>query len=269
MLAIIICVVVFALLYVLSTSGRVGHPGLEQIRRHAYTHRGLHGDGAPENSLKAFSRARDAGYGVELDVHLLQDGGLAVIHDSKLLRTTGRDGNVELLTKDQLKEYFLEGTGETIPSLEQVLSLFDGKVPVIVELKTRGNNVDGLCRKACEIMDTYGGIYCMESFDPRCVYWLKKNRPDIIRGQLSENYLASNNSVLPWLLKLALSHQVFNFITRPDFVAYRYTDRKTISNALCRRIWKMQGVTWTLKSQQEYETAIAEGWIPIFEGFLP
>jgi hypothetical protein len=56
----------------------------------------------------------------------------------------------------------------------------------------------------------------------------------------------------------------------PDFVAYRYCDRKaTVSNDLCRKVWKAQGVSWTLKTKEEYDTAVQEGWIPIFEGFIP
>ena len=62
---------------------------------------------------------------------------------------------------------------------------------------------------------------------------------------------------------------MLNFLTLPDFVAYKYKDRKTISNTLCRRLWGIQGVSWTLKSQKEYDTALTEGWIPIFEDFCP
>jgi hypothetical protein len=118
-------------------------------------------------------------------------------------------------------------------------------------------------------MDNYGGAYCMESFDPRCVYWLRKNRPDVIRGQLTENYFASPDSRVPWLLKVLLKNQMLNFLTRPDFIAYKYRDRKTISNILCRKFWGIQGVTWTVKTQEELDTAVSEDWIPIFENFTP
>ena len=68
-----------------------------------YAHRGLHGDGVPENSLEAFRLAKEAGYGVELDIHLLKDGNLAVFHDSKLERITGQAGVIEELTTENLK----------------------------------------------------------------------------------------------------------------------------------------------------------------------
>ena len=76
--------IIFALfiLYLLSVNGRRGHPELSKLRGWNYAHRGLHRPGCPENSLAAFRNARDHGYGVELDVHLLADGHLAVVHDS-------------------------------------------------------------------------------------------------------------------------------------------------------------------------------------------
>lgn len=254
--------------YVLSVRGRSGHPGLEKLRGWAYAHRGLHGSGLPENSMAAFRAAVDHGYGAELDVHLLSDGGLAVIHDSKLIRTTGAEGRVEDLTTGELKDYWLEGTGQTIPEFTEVLKLFEGKAPLIIELKVE-NNTDALCSAVAEVLDGYRGVYCIESFHPQAVAWFKKHRPDVIRGQLTENYFRSKENGLPAPLKFILGNQITNFWTSPDFVAYRYQDLKTVSNDIARKLWKMQGVAWTLKTQEEYDDAVNNGWIPIFEGFAP
>lgn len=254
-------------LYLLAIRGRSGHKGLADLRGWSYAHRGLHGDGVPENSMAAFRAALEEGYGIELDVHLLKDGNLAVMHDSDLLRTTGCQGKIEDLTTAELKNYRLDGTEETIPEFRQVLELYAGKAPLVVELKVSGNNYAALTETACRMMDSYKGVYCMESFDPRCLLWLKKHRPDIIRGQLSENYFAGKNK-LPFILKLILSKNLGNFLTKPDFIAYRYRDRRsTLSNRLCMR--RMTGVSWTVVTQAEFDTAIAEGWVPIFEGFRP
>ena len=211
----IIAVLILFLLFLLTLMGRTGHPKLKLLQGWAYAHRGLHGHGVPENSMEAFRLAKVAGYGIELDVHLLKDGNLAVIHDSLLKRTTGAEGRIEDLTTDQLKDYRLEGTEETIPELQQVLDLFAGQAPLIVELK-EANNYAELCRKTCQMLDNYNGPYCLESFDPRCVFWLRKNRPDIIRGQLTENYLRKNDLKLPWIMKFLLKNQMLNFLTLPD-----------------------------------------------------
>jgi glycerophosphoryl diester phosphodiesterase len=242
---------------------------LEALRGWAYAHRGLHGDGVPENSMEAFRRAKEAGFGVELDIHLLADGNLAVIHDSLLVRTTGAQGRIEDLTTDQLSAYRLEETEQTIPEFRQVLELFAGQTPLIIELKCVGNNYPQLCQTACDMLEHYPGPYCMESFDPRCVRWLCKNRPDIVRGQLSENYFLSNTAKLPWVLKLLLSFQMLNFLLKPDFVAYRYAHLSHFSNFFTEKVWGAQSVTWTLKTKEEYDKATSEGRIPIFEGFLP
>ena len=248
--------------------GRVGHPGLQKFHQWSYAHRGLHSEGVPENSMAAFKAAKDGGYGVELDVHLLADGNLAVIHDSVLERVTGQPGKIEELTTEQLPNYRLCGTDETIPQFRQVLDLFQGKAPLIVELKSAGNNYAAVTEAACKMLDEYCGPYCLESFDPRCILWLKKNRPELIRGQLSENYFVKGRPRIPAILKFIITHNLANCITKPDFIAYRYADRHcTLSNRLCLR--RMSGVSWTISTPQEYETAVTEGWIPIFEGFLP
>ena len=125
--------IVLILLYIFALRCRKGHPGLEALKGWSYAHRGLHGEGVPENSMAAFKAALDGGFGIEFDVHLLADGNLAVIHDSLLNRTTGQAGRIEDLTTEQLKDYRLEGTEETIPTFAQLLELYDGKAPLIVE----------------------------------------------------------------------------------------------------------------------------------------
>ena len=268
MLAIIIVFIALILFYLLSLSGRKNHPGLKPLQGWSYAHRGLHGDGCPENSMAAFEAALNGGYGIELDIHLLSDGNIAVIHDSSLKRTTSREGTIEELTTAQLKEYTLEGTSETIPEFSQVLELFAGKAPLIVELKTANNNHAALCEAACKLLDHYQGPFCVESFDPRCVLWLKKHRPEFIRGQLVEDFTRIESTV-PWILRFCLTHQLFNFVLRPDFVAHKFSERKLLSNLLVRKLWGIQGVTWTLRSMQEYEIAAKERYLPIFENFVP
>ena len=268
---VLICLIVLAVLviaYLLAIRGRKGHPGVDALKGWSYAHRGLYGEGRPENSMAAFQAAFDGGYGIELDVHLLADGNLAVMHDSLLMRTTGKEGRIEELTTGQLQECFLEGTTETIPEFRQVLELYQGKYPLIVELKPLGNNYAALTEAACNMLDSYDGVYCLESFDPRCLLWLKKHRPELIRGQLSENYFASKTAKIPFILKLLLKENLGHFLTKPDFTAYKFEDRhNTLSNFFC--LMHHPCVSWTIKSQADFDAVVEEGWIPIFEGFTP
>ena len=269
MIIALITVVILIFLYLLALRGRTGHPLLRKLRRWKYAHRGLHGNGVPENSMAAFRRALESGYGIELDIHMLSDGNLAVIHDASLLRTAGVDVKIESLTTQELTNYHLEGTMETIPTFQQVLDLFAGKAPLIVELKPENGNHDALAAAACKMLDDYEGLYCMESFDPRCIRWLMKNRPDIVRGQLAHNSIHEGKGKVPLILRFIMTNLLSNFWNLPDFVAYRFCDRERHSVRLARKFWKIQGVTWTLLSQDDFDTAVKENWIPIFEGFQP
>ena len=268
MILILIVIFLLVVLYVLSLRGRTRHPLLRKLRKWKYAHRGLHGDGVPENSMQAFRLAMENGYGIELDVHLLADGNLAVMHDASLLRTAGTDVAIESLTTESLQNYRLEGTSETIPTFQQVLDLLDGKVPIIVELKPENENHDLLAKTACEILENYRGLYCIESFDPRPIRWLKKNKPDIVRGQLAHNSLHEPGKV-PMILRFLMTNLLSNFWNTPDFIAYRFCDRNRLSVRIARKFWKIQGASWTLVSQEEFDEAVAENWIPIFEGFRP
>ena len=144
-------ILIVAILYLFAIRCRREHPGWKELEGWSYAHRGLHGDGIPENSMAAFQAALDHGYGIELDVHLLKDGNLAVMHDSLLNRTTGQPGRIEDLTTQELKNYRLEGTEQTIPEFMDVLTLYNGKAPLIIELKPTDGNHAALAEAACRL----------------------------------------------------------------------------------------------------------------------
>lgn len=265
----LVCVLLLILCYGLLLRGCPNAPGLEKLQGWAYAHRGLHHKPSiPENSLAAFRLAVERGYGAELDVHLLKDGGLAVIHDSALKRTTGAQGLVEDLCTAQLRDYRLEESSEPIPTFQEVLALFEGKAPLIIELKTYGNNAPALCEAVCRQLGGYAGDFCLESFDPQVLRWLRKNRPELIRGQLSMNF-CKQHSGMGALGDFALTNLLSNFLTRPHFIAYEFGERNILSNRICLDLWSLQGVSWTIRKQEDFDACRAEGLLPIFEQFEP
>lgn len=256
--------------WALATEGRRNHPKWGVFRSVQYAHRGLHNRelGIPENSMAAFRKARELGYGVELDVHLTKDGQLAVIHDKSLKRTAGVDAEVSDLTMEELKRCCLEGTQETIPALEEVARLFQGGPPLLVELKADYFDVRELVKKAVAVLDRCQVDYCIESFHPGVIFWLKRHRPDICRGQLSQNFWRHRGELKGWQA-FAMTNLLSNFLTRPDFISFHWAHRMLPAVWLCRRLHRLPVFCWTVQSRQTMEQVEREGCLVIFEGFLP
>lgn len=104
-------------------------------------HRGASGH-APENTMVAFQKGVEmkADY-IEIDVQMTKDGELVVIHDTTVDRTTNGTGKVGDLTLEEIRQldagsWFSEAyVGEAVPTFEEVLDEFRGKVGILIELK--------------------------------------------------------------------------------------------------------------------------------------
>lgn len=265
MIYILASIFLLILIYLYLIYGRVGFTDFKAFKGVRFAHRGFHGNGVPENSLAAFKRAVEHGFGSEFDVHITADGIPVVIHDSSLKRTAGADVNVEDLTLEQLGDYSLENTDEKIPTLKEVLAIFEGKQPIIVELKPANGNFEKLCFITAGMLNEYKSDFCVESFDPRCVKWFKDHRPEFIRGQLSQNYLKKKNLKISFIKRFAAANLLTNVLTKPDFVAYKFCDRNNLSFKIWTKIFKLQGVTWTVTDKISLKIAENENLIPIFE----
>ncbi|NLN65619.1 MAG: glycerophosphodiester phosphodiesterase [Clostridiaceae bacterium] len=232
-----------------------------------FAHRGLHGDGIPENSIAAFRKARQKGLGVELDVRLTLDNKLVVFHDDDLKRLCGEPYSVEQLKYDDLKKFSLSGTEEKIPLFEEVLKVLEG-MPVICEIKSLpGDAVGEVCEAVCRHIAEYNGFVCIESFNPYVVQWFAKNRPDLIRGQLSMNFMPTKKA-LPVIQAFLMTNLLVNVLGRPDFIAYRHTD-DSVGFFLCRKIFKPVCAAWTICSEKEKKAANLKYQAIIFEKFHP
>ena len=183
------------------------------------------------------------------------------------MRCAGAEGVIEDLTQDELAGLRLEGTDNKVPLLDEVLELFEGKAPLIIELKTYGGNHRALAEAVCKRLDTYEGDFCIESFDPRAIAEVRRLRPWICRGQLAQDFIKRSED-LPAYQRVLLTTLRMNFLSRPDFIAYRFEDRHNIFLRLCVRSG-VQEVNWTIDSKEDMLAAEADGALVIFERFDP
>ena len=213
-----------------------------------FAHRGLHSEdqSVPENSLKAFSLAVEAGYGMELDVQLSRDGQVVVFHDDTLDRACGVAARVDELDLAELQKLPLFGTDERIPLFADVLALVAGRTPLIVELKNGPRN-DELCEKTWALLRTYQGHYCIESFNPLIVAWFRFHAPAVLRGQLAqlpEDFVRGGRKITEALL---LGNTLLTVAARPQFIAYRIGPRP-LSVRFAEKLGAMP-VGWTSHSR--------------------
>jgi len=234
-----------------------------------YAHRGLHDNQTevPENSMLAFIKAKDAGYGIELDVQLSKDNMVVVFHDEALKRVCNQIGNVRDYTYKELQEFALLDTKEYMPLFSEVLKEIDGKIPLLVEIKIH-ENAEKVCSKVNEILENYKGPYVIESFHPLAVAWYKKHRADILRGQLSTNLRKDNNGKYS-LSYFFVQHLLFDFLTKPDFISYSHKYRKAKALFITTKCFGAIPVAWTIKNQDELDQCKKYFQYFIFEGFIP
>ena len=225
-------------------------------------HRGLWSDKVVENSLSAYKKATEYGYPIEIDVYLTTDGKLVSFHDSSLKRMTGVDGNIYDKSYAELNILNLSGTDEKIPLLDEVLSICQGKSPLLIEIKDQPNK--SVVDKLVERLKDYQGEFAVQSFNPFYMIKVKKLAPKFIRGILAtENpeHSKGKSAITRWALK----NMPFNFLIKPDFISYHYKGlplkkKKTKGKAV---------IAWTVTDEQTADNISPYCDNIIFENFIP
>src|SRR4029079_18151958 len=99
-----------------------------------FAHRGLHcGTQFPENSLIAFAAALQMGAGIEGDLRLTRDDRIVVCHDADAWRMCASKVKIGESTLGELGR--LTVGEQPIPTLESLLALVPGRVPLLLEGK--------------------------------------------------------------------------------------------------------------------------------------
>lgn len=229
------------------------------LAEYEYAHRGLHTSTVPENSSQAFADAMTRGMGIECDVQRSADGKAMVFHDWELDRLTAQSGPVASRSASQLLEIRLEGNGEVIPRLSNVLEQIAGRVPLLIEVKSKRDlPVGELCAAVDRDLEGYAGHCAVMSFDPRVSRWFASHAPNRVRGLVvtEEGAKGLSGTVRRWLsLRMA----------RPDFLAYDIRDLPS-AFASRQRARGMPVLTWTVRSPELRARAALHADAPIAEG---
>ncbi len=244
--------------------------GLEWLTAVPITHRGLHDGGVTilENTLPAFAASVAKGYSIECDVQVTADGEAVVFHDDTLGRVADADGPVADRTTRELQALALKLTQARIPTFEEALELVDGRVPMVVELKSLWNGDTRLAERVVEVAQGYGGKLAFMSFDPVQVEAVAWAAPDLPRGIVADRVTHPYWNKMPFGKRLELRHFTHWNRTRPHFVSF---DAGGLPWGPVRQV-RASGlpvITWTIRSREQASEALRHCDQITFEGYLP
>jgi glycerophosphoryl diester phosphodiesterase len=237
-------------------------------------HRGLHdkANGMIENTISAAQAAIARGFPIELDVQLTADGEAIVFHDFELDRLTGQTGRVAERNLSDLTRIDIVGAtgGDKIPSLRQFLAAVAGRVPLVVEIKSRFDGDTTLTERVCAILSEYSGPFVVKSFDPAIVSTLRTSAPSITRGIIGELHYASKNDSF---MSAELKHRLANLLhveeSQPQFVSWKVDDLPCAGPYLCKALGNLPVMAWTVRNPDQRARAEKFADQMVFEGFLP
>jgi len=229
------------------------------LRGATYAHRGVHGGSVVENSPAAFAAAIQRGLGIECDVQRSRDGQAMVFHDWELDRLTTATGPVKARGAAELARIALGESGDTIPTLAGLLTQVAGKVPLLIEIKSKREvRLAPLCLAVRNALEGYRGPVAVMSFDPRVVRWFADTARHIVRGLVvtEEGHRTLTGR---YRRHASLWH------ARPEFLAYDVRDLPA-RFAAAQRARGLPLLTWTVRSEELAARARAHADAPISEG---
>jgi glycerophosphoryl diester phosphodiesterase len=235
-------------------------------------HRALHDTSAAvpraENAPRAIAAAIAAGYGIEIDVQLSRDGQAMVFHDEDLARLTGQPGALAELRQIAL----LNGSGDTIPTLAQVLAQVAGRAPLLIEIKDQTGamapSTGALERAVARDLAGYAGPVAVMSFNPHSVALMRDLAPAVPRGITTSAYDPADWAPLP-AATCAVLREIADYERAAcSFISHEAGDLARPRVAQLRA----QGAAvlcWTITSPQAEAAARAHAHNITFEQYLP
>lgn len=235
-------------------------------------HRALHdaARGVIENTRSAVDAALAHGFAIEVDIQLSSDGEAMVFHDDTLERLTLAAGPAYALTAAQFKAVELRGTADRTMTLDELLARVGGRVPLIIELKSRFDGDVSVAKRAVEVLAGYDGPAALMSFDPDLVAAVRRLAPQIPRGITMEHaYDDPEWDFLSPATKFSWGNLLHFPRTRPDFIAHYVKELPSTPVSLARRAFHLPVLTWTVRTPEDRAVAARHADQMIFEGFVP
>jgi glycerophosphoryl diester phosphodiesterase len=235
-------------------------------------HRGLHdaARGVIENMPAAAQAAISGNFSIECDIQLTADGEAMVHHDDALGRLTDGSGALLDMTSAQLKAVAFKDTSERMMSLDDLCALVNGRVPLVIEVKSHFNGDRKLVKRMAEVLASYSGLAVGMSFDPDQVLALRETMPALPRGIVAERtYEEADWPEATPAQRRGMMHLRHAFRTRPHFVAYWVDELPAPAPWIARNLFGLPLLTWTVRTPEQRERAARYADQIIFEGLRP
>jgi glycerophosphoryl diester phosphodiesterase len=235
-------------------------------------HRGLHdrARGIIENMPGAAKAAIDGNFSIECDIQLSADGEAMVHHDDELGRLTEGSGALLGMTAAQLQAVRFKDTSERMMSLGDLCALVQGRVPLVIEVKSHFDGDRKLVARMSQVLAAYRGPAVGMSFDPDQVLALRQLMPQLPRGIIAERrYDAADWPEATPAQRRGMLHLRHAFRTRPHFVAFWVDELPAAAPWIARHVFGLPLLTWTVRTPAQRERAARYADQMIFEGFRP
>ncbi|MEM1301811.1 MAG: glycerophosphodiester phosphodiesterase family protein [Pseudomonadota bacterium] len=237
-----------------------------------FAHRGLHGDGRPENSREAILAAVEGGFGIEIDIQHTADSVAVVFHDYGLERLTGQKGTVQTTSARDLDHIGLLGGPTGAPTLAEALELIQGATPLLIEIKDQdgamGPSVGALEAAVARDLSGYPGTVAVMSFNPHSVNAMAQLAPDIPRGIVTCAYDPADWPLVPATRRGELAVIPDYDRVGATFISHHVRDL-TSPVVAERRAAGTPVLCWTVKSPEAADRALNIADQITFEGYLP
>jgi glycerophosphoryl diester phosphodiesterase len=232
-------------------------------------HRGLHdiAAGIVENTATAFSAAIAGNYAIETDLQISADGEAMVHHDDALGRLTEGSAALATLPAAEIKNARFKTGNDRIMTLGELLELVAGRVPLVIELKSRFDGDLRVAMRTAELLMAYTGPAAVMSFDPAPIAALRAVAPHLTRGIVAERrYDPDEWAGITFAQRYELAFLLHAPRSRPQFISYKGADLPAFVPSIAR-MCGLPILTWTIRSETERQRVLRHCDQVTFEGF--